>query len=198
MRCRTFLYAVAELLSQIVLQVASQRLLNFFILVSALRWDLTLPLFFIIEAFERGARKLRVGKTRSAYIQPRVIKSSAPIAISLSETSSHPVAHNDAWWDCSLTKGLKGRTRERSMVAGRRGERRWKGQRFQVCLRFAHGWYRCSLFRGSARRCNSNIHDSLLTTINIWSIVHTRISLIDNARHRLAAANEITRFPSLA
>jgi len=56
----------------------------------------------------------------------------------------------------------------------------------------ALGWYRCSLFRGSARRCNSNIHDSLLTTINIWSIVHTKIFLVDNARYRLAAAVEIT------
>lgn len=69
-----------------------------------------------------------------------------------------------------LTKGCEGV--ERSMVGEQ--ERRASMKRSKVSGVFAHGWYRCSLFRGSARRCNSNIRDSLLTTINILSIVLAR------------------------
>lgn len=107
--------------------------------------------------------QIKVHRLRSRFQKHRCIRCSS----------------GEAWWNYSWRRVRRGGWKgDRCSPVGEASE---SMKRSKVSGVFAHGWYRCSLFRGSARRCNSNIHDSLLTTINIWSIVHTKISFVDNA-----------------
>lgn len=115
-----------------------------------------------IGVYSSSSNQIKMHRLRSRFQKRRYVQCSS-----------------DTWWNYSWRRVRRGGWEgDRCSPVGEASE---SMKRSKVSGVFAHGWYRCSLFRGSARRCNSNIHDSLLTTINIWSIVHMKISFADNA-----------------
>jgi len=88
----------------------------------------------------------------------------------------------DTVLEIAADKGFERTGGDKSMVDEEASaDEKVKGSRC-ICASRTLRRYRCSLFHGSARRCGSNIHESLLTTINILPAVRNRISLVGVAR----------------